>query len=283
MPHTQHRALARERAFFTGETPATAAAETTRSGSLGIDDCSPAQRRLRALLALAVFNTGPLSAGLWTTSLADLSAYTVVMSPRRDKLVLISNAPDNIATRLLPRDDKQTLCLPGMRLLRLAEHGAAMLHLPTGAVVLATSRRDGTLDDLADERHSHWTTDHPMTDRESILLASLPHLTADTETLLAAVFVRMWMRSADWDLAGWFCPAASRNDDERALRHYRRLDGAGDHWSLTWTSWPHPDDLVAALTHPAAGLASVTVVRHPGYYEAHYGTASLRLDPRTHS
>jgi hypothetical protein len=47
---------------------------------LGLDVCTAAQRRLRALLALGMFNHGPTS--LWPrhVSMADITRYTLVVS-----------------------------------------------------------------------------------------------------------------------------------------------------------------------------------------------------------
>lgn len=283
MPHSLHRSLARERAAYTGESPACAATGTTRSGTLGLDECTPAQRQLRALLALAVFNYGPDAEWLTDTALAELSLYTFTISPQPDRLVIISDAHDNIGNRLLPGWHKATvLCLPGMRVLDYRGDWLHMLHLPTGAEIVTTRRRNGTSDRPSLDELSWWRLDQPLTEQEAETLRPLPAMTPDAEALLAAVLVRMWLRSADgrWEIAGWFNrPAARRNDRTRDCSYRRQLDGAGDNWRLTWKSWPHPDDLAAALTHPRAGLHGVAAEPADTGYKLRFGTATLLLVP----
>lgn len=283
MPHSLHRSLARERADYTGESPAAAATGTTRSGTLGLDECTPAQRRLRALLALAVFNHGPNGAWLTDTALAELSLYTFTLSPRPDRLVIISDVHGNIGNRLLPGQHKPTeLCLPGMRLLEYGGDWLRMLHLPTGAEVVTTRQRNGTCEGRSRAERSWWGVDRPLTAQEAEILRNLPAMTPDAEVLLAAVLVRMWLKSADegWEIGGWFNrPAARRGDHGRECSHQRRLDGVGDDWRLDWNSWPHPEDLVEALTHPRAGLKGVTTVPADTVYKLNFGTATLQLGP----
>ncbi|MEU8762961.1 hypothetical protein [Streptomyces sp. NPDC048659] len=248
-----------------------------------MDSQIPAQRRLRALLALAVLNCGPRAAWLSETCLYELSLYTFTVSPRRDDLVLISKAAGNIAHRLvLGKHKSDVLCLPGMRLLDDPDEAIRMIHLPTGARVTTTSRSRGTGGGPSYNPRSWMRPDQPLTPREEEALGSLPAMTPDAEVLLGALASRLWLRDpiGAWAIGGWFNPPPSRDRGSvRSRGHSRRLDGSGDHWELEWTSYPYPEDLVAALTHPRAGLRGVRAVPDTGRTQLVYGTARLTLIP----
>ncbi|WP_141754171.1 hypothetical protein [Streptomyces subrutilus] len=203
MPHSLHRALATERSAYTGETPSAAAPGTTRDGQLGLDHCSRPQRRLRALLAIAVLNCGPDAAWLAETSLHELSVYTFALSPRYDDLIVISNAAENIGNRLLPSHGKREgLCLPGMRLVEYTGESMHLLHLPSGARMTTTRNRNGLSQRSPVNGDWWWHTDKPLTDRERNALAALPSLTPDAEVLLASLLVRFCLQDPEggWDI-----------------------------------------------------------------------------------
>lgn len=283
MPHSHHRILASERAQFTGERNAAAALGITRDEDLGLDSLDPAQRRLRALLALAVLNCGRKAAWLTETYLYEISLYTFIVSPRQDDLVLISRAARNIAFRMLPGAHKDDLlCLPGMRLLDDPDDAYRLIHLPTGARLTATERTSGAGGGPSYREHSVRRADVPITPCEEEILGALPPMTSDAEMLLAALSSRLWLRepSGCWAIGGWFNPPSNRDRaGARSRGHSRRLDGKGDHWELQWTSYPFPEDLVAALTHPRAGLRGVRVVPDAKMTHLVYGTAQLTLIP----
>lgn len=283
MPRSCHRILAAERSQFTGERNASAALGTTRDGDLGLDSSAPTQRSLRALLALAVLNCGRRAAWLAETCLYELSLYTFVVSPRQDDLVLISHAAGNIANRLLPGIHKgDVLCLPGMRLVDDPDDAYRLIHLPTGAHITTTTRSSGTGGGRSFSGSSWKRADEPITAREEEILGALPSMTPDAEMLLGALTSRLWLRDpyGSWAVGGWFNPPPRRDrGSTRSQGHSRRLDGAGDQWELEWTSYPYPEDLVAALTHPRAGLHGMQVVPDAEVVHLVYGTARLTLVP----
>lgn len=279
--HSRHRSLAVERAGFTGENHAAAALGATRAGDLGLDSTSLAQRQLRALLALAVLNCGPHAAWLTESCLYELSLYTFLVSPRQEELVVISGAAENIANRLLPGEHKwEGLCLPGMRLLDDPDDAFRLFHLPTGARLTTTCRPDGRQGGQAYPAFSWWCADKPITPSEKAVLVSLPSMTQDAEILLGSLVSRLWFRDphGGWAIGGWFnLPSQTRRT--RSQGHSRRLDGSGDRWTLEWTSYPYPEDLVAALTHPRVGLQGVRVYPDGESAQLVYGTARLTLVP----
>ncbi|MFE6338845.1 hypothetical protein ACFVOK_37475 [Streptomyces sp. NPDC057798] len=283
MPHSHHRIWAAERSQFTGERNAAAALGITRSGDLGLDSPDPAQRRLRATLALAVLNCGKNAAWLYETYLYELSLYTFVVSPRQDELVLISHAARNLAHRLLPGAHKdEVLCLPGMRLLDDPDDAYRLIHLPTGGRLTTTTRSNGTGGGQSYPDGSWKRADEPITPREAELLGALPSMTPDAEVLLAALTSRLWLRDPHglWEIGCWFNPPSRRSrQTTRSRGHARRLDGSGDHWELAWTSYPYPEDLVAALCHPRAGLRGVQVASEGEVTHLLYGTARLSVVP----
>lgn len=87
------------------------------------------QRRLRALLALGMFIHGPTS--LWPrhVSLADVTRYTLVVSPRYDDLVITTRVPDNVTCWLVCREDHPLIGLPGLRVESRHEDGWRLRHL----------------------------------------------------------------------------------------------------------------------------------------------------------
>lgn len=56
MPRSTHKTIARARMQYLGEPRTAALGAVPRDGSLGLDTCSTEQRRLRALMALGLFN-----------------------------------------------------------------------------------------------------------------------------------------------------------------------------------------------------------------------------------
>ncbi|ROQ23236.1 hypothetical protein EDD98_7686 [Streptomyces sp. PanSC19] len=237
------------------------------------------------MLALAVLNCGKTAAWLSETYLYELSLYTFIVSPRQDDLVLITHAASNIANRLLPGEHKSdVLCLPGMRLLDDPDDAYRLIHLPTGGRLTTTNRSNGTGGGRSYPARSWKRVNEPLTSRETEVLDALPPMTSDAEALLAALTSRLWLRDpyGSWAIGGWFSPPPRRDRETiRSHGHARRLDGSGDQWELTWTSYPYPEDLVAALSHPRAGLRGVRVLREGEVVHLLYGTARLSVLPTT--
>lgn len=293
MPASLRRQAANLRATYTRETPSLAAPgiprhsrNTPSAGSgLGLDVCTAPQRRLRALLALGMFNYGPTS--LWPrhVSLADITRYTLVVSPRHDDLVITARAPYNVACWLVGRDRLPTIGLPGLRVESSYDGGWRLRHLPTGATMTVTRDPDGRLQGPPDPDSNYsrlWTSDIPVSDEEHTTLNALPHLTADTETLLAALTARLCTHAPNgsWDIGTWFNDLTDRPD--RGHAHHRRLSVEGNQSTLHWDSDPHPEDLRTALTDPVIGLTGA--IGHPtdSGWLLHYGHTCLTAHPRAY-
>ncbi|MGW7032681.1 hypothetical protein ACWGFX_36675 [Streptomyces xanthophaeus] len=235
------------------------------------------------MLAIAMLNCGRDAAWLSETALYELSIYTFALSPRYDDLVVISNAAGNIGNRLLPaRGKREDLCLPGMRLVEYTSDSMRLLHVPSGARMTTTRNPadQGRTNPVPDDWW--WRADKPLTSREEEALASLPSLTPDAETLLAALLVRFCVKdpAGAWDIGMWFNDRVGiPRSEKRTEGHARRLDGQADQWELRWTSLPFPQDLVAALTHPRAGLPGVRVIPAQSACEIRFGSAVLTLRP----
>ncbi|MGW8877646.1 hypothetical protein [Streptomyces mirabilis] len=290
MPASFRRQAARLRASYTRETPSLAAPGISRhshnapapGSGLGLDVCTAAQRRLRALLSLGMFNHGPTS--LWPrhVSLADITRYTLVVSPRYDDLVITARAPYNVTCWLVGRDRLPHIGLPGLRVESSHADGWRLRHLPTGATMTVSADRHGHLQGPADPGSNYsrlWTSEIPVSDEEHTTLNALPHLTADTEHLLAALTVRLCTHAPDhsWDIGTWFNDLTDRPD--RGHAHHRRLSVEDNQCTLHWDSDPHPEDLHAALTDPVIGLTGA--IGHPtrSGWLLHYGRTCLTAHP----
>ncbi|MFJ8495817.1 hypothetical protein ACIRBZ_46970 [Streptomyces sp. NPDC094038] len=124
-----------------------------------------------------------------------------------------------------------------------------------------TDDRDSRLQGPPDEGSNYarpWTDDIPVSGEEHTTLTALPHLGADTETLPAALAVRLCAQDPDgsWDIGMWFDDPTDRPD--RGHAHHRRLRADDGQCTLHWDSEPHPEDLLGALTDPVLGLACAT-------------------------
>ncbi|MEV7243137.1 hypothetical protein AB0N92_18085 [Streptomyces sp. NPDC093248] len=294
MPSSFRRRAAHLRASHTRETPSLAAPGIARrnlgtcslpgsdGSGLGLDVCSAPQRRLRALLALGLFNNGPTSTWPRQISLADVTRYTVVVSPRYHDLVITSRAPYNVLCWLVGRDNHPQIGLPGLRVETSYTEGWHLRHLPTGATMTVTSNRHGRLQGPADPGSNYarlWTADVPLNDEEYDVLNALPRQGADTETLLAALTVRLCARAPDgrWDVGWWFSNLTDRPG--RGHAHRRRLAVEGHQCTLHWDSSPHPEDLRAALTDPVIGLAGAIGQTTSDGWLMHYNGAYLAACP----
>lgn len=255
-------ALARAR--FLGETGVSARYAVGTNHTVVIDECSPAQCSVRALLALLALNFEPLEKHLFNrTNASGLVTYSFTLSPRRDVLLIASRAPDNIAQRILGAE--AGFRFAGEAVTTAGEYVYRLVHVPSGAVVISTEDR-GTLDGV---RFAMREDVPPFTDRdpgvpviarEQEMFEYVNGLGDDVRALLAALFVRLsasdrrtWAVGAFFGdplrrpPAPWWDPDSLR-DDRRSLRE---VDGT---WELRWTGSPFPGDIVAALTDPVCGL-----------------------------
>ncbi|QIQ03998.1 hypothetical protein [Streptomyces liangshanensis] len=283
MPHTTAKTASLVRAGFTGEVPATALPGIDRSGGLGLDQCTPEQTELRALLALACFNHGTLTAPRLRWRVGQIGAYDPVVSPRFDHLVLIVDACDNVALRLVGSSTDPHIA--GMRVEeRLGHHLWRLRHLPSGAQMYVSERNAFSSSQRRAQRlpnlRRRLSVEEPLTADEQDRLAAVPRISPSMKRLLAGIWVRMSLRDPDgsFDLGGW-CTDPLRRTVERARRApSSRLWGHEERWDLEWRGYPFPTDLIAALTHPAAGIEGVTVDRTSTHsWLVRLGDAELHL------
>ncbi|MBD0694930.1 hypothetical protein BG452_18295 [Streptomyces sp. CBMA123] len=282
---------AHERKRFTGETLDVALAGLGRGNVIALDTCSPGQRSLRALLALGLFNDGPIGGrgGAWGWS--RLSVYDPVMSPRWDELVIVAErAPDNVSDLLVSKRDQNSLHVPGLRLSgRSVSHPETfhLRHEATGARLVVTGRPSGPRCDaplITEPWRGLRMSGDELTEAERDALDGLSPITPDAEVLLAGLVSRYtledreenWATSWDWDPLDR--PGDRRRDAEQYGRGVqRRLSGRGDSWELRWTGYPYPADLARALTHPVVGIDGSALDRHRDTFEVTYGGARLEL------
>lgn len=294
MPSSTRRQAARIRAAYTRETPSLAARGIARhvpntpslGNALGLDVCTSAQRQLRALLALGMFNHGPTSLWPRLVSLADITRYTLVISPHYDDLVITARAPYNVACWLVGRDKLPDIGLPGLRVESSYAEGWRLRHLPTGATLTLAGDRDGRLQGPPDRGSNYaclWASDVPLRAEEHAALSALPYLSADTQTLLAALTVRLCAHGPDgsWDIAMWFNDLSDRPD--RGHAHHRRLSVEGNQCTLHRDSDPHPEDLLAALTDPVIGLAEAAGHPTRDGWLLHHKRACLTAHPMAYT
>ncbi|MEU9471302.1 hypothetical protein AB0D78_32700 [Streptomyces avermitilis] len=235
-----------------------------------------AQQRLRALLALGIFNGGPLQEwpGMW--AMASVTHYDLILSPRPDDLVVITPTPSNVLTYLVPRG--KPVGLPGLRLEEARADAFQLRHLVTGARMTVTDRPPvPPFDGDFDERRV-WTVDQGLTGEEHDALADVPPMTDDTLVLLSGLMSRIGLcdPQRQWALGNWFMDPLDRTSAWGG-RAGRRLWGRGDWWELTWGGFPFAEDVAMALTDPQAGIAGAHAVRVRRGWEVRVGNAVLAL------
>ncbi|MEU4797471.1 hypothetical protein [Streptomyces sp. NPDC023327] len=285
MPASRRKTVARTRVLYTGESLAAAQAGVARGHSLGLDACRPEQHEFRALLAFGYLNHGVDYDGPAGWHLSVLSSYTLNISPRFERVVLITKAPHNVASRLLcgPTGGNG---LPGLRVEEHRGYGNYLLrHLPTGAQLVVTNNPSGTPAGARNDPYiDHLPMATPLTSTEREQLARVPSMTAEARRLLAGVFCRITVSDphGGWAIGNWFYDPLQRPGwlDSSHRPSHRRLHGAGDRWELEWESHPYPDDLAAAMTHPIIGIPGAKLVSTADHLTITLGGASLCLRSR---
>ncbi|MGV9419991.1 hypothetical protein ACWDO6_21120 [Streptomyces sp. NPDC003674] len=276
MAHSARRSVAAIRRTFTGEHKQAAAEAIPRIRShLGLDSHEPGQRQLRALLALGVFNTGPLQRwpGMW--GMGSLTHYDLTLSPRHDDLVLITPTPSNVLQYLVPRG--RPMGLPGLRLQEARADAFVLQHLVTGARMTVTDRPPvPAFDGDFDEGRRVWGVQEGLTDHEQEALANVPPMTDDALVLLSGLMSRIGLCDPNrrWALGNWFADPLDRT---LAWNRGRRLWGHEDWWELTWSNFPFHGDVAMALTDPRAGIAGAQAVQGRRGWDVRLGGAVLAL------
>lgn len=275
------------RSGYTGEEPDAARSGIAHDGQPGLDECTEEQQHLRALLALAILNTGvgQAPAGRW--GLHYLTAYNTVFSPRWNRFVLITQEPDKMAGYLVPGYNG-IIGIPGMRVLARSRNGRTIVcnHLPNGAQLEITSLAVPRCLDPGAALPRNAPT--PLTSKEHDELSVILPMTPDARLLLAALAVRL--RTGD-PLNRWlvgdrrYKPGEGFDFSEldkppTGWGPERTLWGAGDAWELRWDtrlSRPAVADIVAALTDKVIGVhGAVASVERDGA-QIRLGAARLQL------
>jgi hypothetical protein len=279
MPHAKQKAAAQLRAAFTDEHEDTAFAGVARNGGLGLDECTDGQAQLRALLALGLLNNGAIQAAPGAWWMASLSVYSITVSPRWNRLVLITNVPDNVARYFVPT----TQCgmgLPGLEISTYSEYAWSSVyvlhHRPTGADIEITARTIPRRED------SHRRSPLPAARAVAVesRQADVPRMSPDARTLLAGLTARFAALDPrrQWAVGNFhFDPWERGLVKEPILGISRRLWGSGDEWELVWDGYPAPADLAAALTDEVAGVPGAVAVQHRRSIMIHLGSAVLEL------
>ena len=286
---SNRRAYADLRSSYTGESRVAARAGTSRDGSPGLDHCTARQRRLRAILALGLFNDHDWAFAEYGWGCPSVTRYNVTFSPRYDALVIISNTPVNVASRMVAAHPG-SLRVPGLRYNPAKESSSETRHLidiGSGAELMVTERPTGRQKPLSEgspvssrpRLGSHGVA-HALTTAEHKALAAIPAMTDEIETLLAGLAVRLNVRDqlGRWAMGYWFWDPLERPvRDSSMYRVERRLHGEEAVWELRWSSYPYVRDVAAMLTHPVIGVAGCSAVEVEDGYDIHLNGSLLAL------
>jgi hypothetical protein len=262
MPNSGQKAAARTRATYTGERVEAAFAGVGRSGGLGLDECTDSQAEMRAWLVLGLMNQGAIEAAPGAWALARITTYSITVSPRWNRLVLITDVPDNVARSLVPSVPGET-GMPGLEITGYSEYRSSSVyvfhHHPTGADIELTPR---LIPHPADSRVQS-ALPEPRAASVENPRADIPEMTSDARKLLAGLAVRFALRQPRLAYDVWGSPS--------------RLWGSGDDWELVWHGHPSLVDLTVALTDEVAGIPGAVAVRHRKAVEIRMGSATLEL------
>ena len=281
MSHATRSALGRVRRAYTGES-SIAASEGVGRQDLRFDHCSPAQRSMRSLISLCLFNGD--GGGLPGTRIHVLTHYSIIMSPRYDELRLITDSPDNVTGYL--RSDVRGGGIPGMRLQSMdCNYLFRLVHLPTGArlsVGLPRTVRRECREMPCPHEVTDFREDSVITnaERDALKFAQVPQ--GDVGLLASALLVRLSMADPKgmWAAGGWFSDPLRRTltpatDSARS----RRLAGTGNNWRLSWEGFPFAEDLASMITHPIVGVAGAKAYYAERHIDLRLRDATLRLAP----
>ncbi|WP_370934545.1 hypothetical protein [Amycolatopsis sp. cg13] len=277
MPSSPRRKLKDIRRLYTGEDKASAKAGVGR-GDLGLDRCSPRQRRFRALLAVYLFNANMANTPFGSQHSANaFLSYGMTVSPWFDTLIcVVPRAVENAVGRLLasPTDGDLQYGIPGLRVTAAADFRTYhLVHLPTGAKMVLASRPDfPPVSEIqrTGSYHETWSAKHyvgaeiPLTEVERKALSRISSMPSGIERILAALVARLDARdpSGKWALGmWWYDPLIRPHPLEYRRGRKIALWGQGSTWELRWNGWPSPEDLTACLTAPVIGVPRLTAAQ----------------------
>jgi hypothetical protein len=152
------------------------------------------------MLAMGLFNDHERAFGENGWGCPAVTSYNVTFSPRFDTLVIISNTPVNVASRMVAAHPG-SLRIPGLRYNPAKECSSETRHLidiESGAELIVTERPSGRQKPSAAGSLAprQWLLDpHGVSDlltaAEHKALALIPEMTDEIETLLAGLAVRL--------------------------------------------------------------------------------------------
>ncbi|WP_329072777.1 hypothetical protein [Amycolatopsis sp. NBC_01480] len=294
MPSSSRRKLRDIRRSYTGEDKVSAEAGVGR-GDLGLDRCSPQQRRFRAVLAVYLFNANVPDTPFDTQhSATAFLSYTMTVSPWFDTFAcVVPGAVENVVGRLLasPGNGDLQYGVPGLRVVAAVDFGTYhLVHLPTGAKMVIARRPDfPPLSEV--QRHGPygetWSARHyvgaeiPLAAVEHEALSRLPSMPSGIERILAALVTRLDAHdpSDKWAIGMWWYDPLLRPNNQSYRRSHRFvLWGQGPKWELRWNGWPLPEDVIACLTAPIIGVPGLAAtLRFPPNSGQVFKQLSLRL------
>ncbi|WP_338765871.1 hypothetical protein V7968_41475 [Nocardia vulneris] len=301
MPSSTRRRLRDIRMAYTREDCMAAAAGISRAGiglcATGLSDCTPQQRRFRALFALSLFNFDSAGRSQPMVSVYNASTflcYSMVVSPRFDRLVfVVPGAAENVVGRLLGSPSSLRSGVPGLRLEAIGKaFGRAygecfhLLHLPTGARAVVTA--SSNFEAIANCARGTTVLDRfpgpdlPLADVEREALDGVPAMTPESEALLAALVSYLDVRDPgrQWATGMWWWDPIGR--PKRAglapsFERFAQLWGCGDTWELKWNGYPYPEDLISCFTSSTVGLPGASAVKQADGWCVRLGKSSLTL------
>lgn len=287
--HSVQRRTAKLRSSYTDESVHEAQVGVPRGNRVhGLDSCTPQQHALRALLAVAMFNSNRLGAPPRDWGIHVLNVYTFHLSPRFNDIHIAAEAPWNVAWRIASSRRESEYRIPGLRAVCYAWDHTRFWHVPTSATFLVrsqnkTGERLRCGQPCPESRHTQEmsTLECPMSPVESSDWDAVPAMSPSAQVLLAALFTRAALKAPDlsWAIGGWHYPPRGVSDafpyegDDVG----KMLWGSGDYWTLRWYGFPNPEFVASALTDPIIGLEGAVVESLGNDLLVLYGSARLRL------
>ncbi|MFE9575354.1 hypothetical protein ACFYO1_03130 [Nocardia sp. NPDC006044] len=266
-------------------------------GTAGLTDCTPQQRRFRALFALSLLNFDSAGRPQPMVSVYNASTflcYSMVVSPRFDRLVfIVPGAAENVVGRVLGSPSSLRSGVPGLRLEAVGKafgrtYGESfhLLHLPTGARVIVAA--SSNFEAIANCARDPETLDHfpgpdlPLADVEREALEGVPAMTFEIEALLAALVSYLDVRDPErqWATGMWWGDPIGRPKRPGlapSFERFAQLWGYGDSWKLKWNGYPYPEDLISCFTSSTVGLPGASAVKQADAWRIRLGESSLML------
>jgi hypothetical protein len=288
VPASHRRRAIAARCRLTGERKADVAPLIGRDDSHGLDECTDAQRRFRAQLALFLLNVAPASG--WNTRKRFMATRRVWLAwavlerflPYPETLVVRTTSPEALRRALTSDRTDPVEGMPGLRYNHTDP--PCFIHLPTQATLRIDTSRTSVPAPDTPPRGKAPGVRFAITRREQQLLDALLQMTVDAERLLGALLVRLPLADPDgiWTLSKGHLQNTAHEPDNLAANspdinsHF--LIGEGSSWHFRWDGPIGSFDIAAALTDTRTGLVEATAVLRPGHLlTVSYRAARLKL------